>query len=105
MAMMDRLYSSEGLDPWVCERTLEYLSKPKTTAINRPLPYNLRVASKYGNMRDSYCDIGIVYHPERPYILAVMTREIPEDDIRKQGTIDEISKISKITYDHFDSLS
>lgn len=105
MILMDRLYARDGLDPWVCERTLEYLIKPKTTAINRLLPYDLRIASKYGNMRDSYCDIGIIYHPERPYILAVMTKQIPDDDIRKQRTINEISKISRMTYDHFDSLS
>jgi beta-lactamase class A len=105
MILMDRLYGQEELDPWICERTLEYLTKPKTTAINRLLPYDLRIASKYGNMRDSYCDIGIIYHPERPYILAIMTKQISDDDVRKQRTINEISKISRMVYDHFDSTS
>jgi beta-lactamase class A len=105
MRLMAALYTCEGVDPWVSEQALSVLKKPKTTAINRLLPYQVKVASKYGNMRDSYCDIGIVYHPERPYVISVMTKEIPEDDVRKQRTIDEISKVSRMVYDHFDSIT
>jgi beta-lactamase class A len=105
MRLMAALYTGEGMDPWVSEQTLSILMKPKTTAINRLLPYQVKVASKYGNVRDSYCDIGIVYHPERPYVISVMTKEIPEDDVRKQRTIDEISKVSRMVYEHFDSNS
>ncbi|MCW3978765.1 MAG: class A beta-lactamase-related serine hydrolase [Candidatus Bathyarchaeota archaeon] len=105
MRLMAALYTGEGMDPWVSQQTLSVLMKPKTTAINRLLPYQVKVASKYGNMRDSYCDIGIIYHPERPYVISVMTKEIPEDDVRKQRTIDEISKVSRMVFDHFDSDS
>lgn len=105
MRLMAALYASEGMDPWVSEQTLSVLKKPKTTAINRLLPYEVNVASKYGNMRDSYCDVGVVYHPERPYVISVMTKEIHEGDVRKQRTIDAISKVSRMVFDHFDSIS
>ncbi|UCD44203.1 MAG: serine hydrolase [Candidatus Bathyarchaeota archaeon] len=105
MELMAALQVGEWPDPWVSEQTLSYLMKPKTTAINRLLPYQVKVASKYGTMRDSYCDVGIVYHPERPYALAVMTKEIPEDDVRKQRTIDDVSKVSRMVFDHFGSNS
>lgn len=105
MELMATLHTGVGIDTWVSEQTLSVLMKPKTTAINRLLPYQVKAASKYGTMRDSYCDIGIIYHLERPYVLAVMTKEILEDDARKQRTIDEVSKVSRMVFDHFDSNS
>ena len=102
--LMEILYTGEGMDPWVAEETIAVLKKPKTTAINRLLPQEVEVASKYGDMRDSYCDIALVYLPKSPYIISVMTRNIPKSDIRKQKAIDAISNVSKITYDYFSSL-
>jgi len=101
--LMEILHTSEGLDPWIAEQTLNILRKPKTTAINRLLPYDVEIASKYGNMRNSYCDVALVYHPQSPYIITVMTKYIPTDDIRKQRTIDAISEVSKTAYDHFNA--
>ena len=103
MKLMAALHTGEGMDPWVSEQTLSVLKKPKTTAINRLLPYQVKVASKYGNMRDSYCDVGIIYLPERPYVFSIMTKHIPMGDLRKQGAIEEISKVSKMVYDYFRS--
>jgi len=105
MELMGALHAGKGIDPWVSEQTLSVLMKPKTSAINRLLPYQVKAASKYGTMRDSYCDVGIVYTPDGPYVLSVMTKEIPDDDVRKQRTIDEISKVSRMVFDHFDSYS
>ena len=99
--LMEIMHTGEGLDPWVAEETLAVLKKPKTTAINRLLPQEVEVAGKYGDMRDSYCDIALVYHPQSPYIISVMTRHIPTSDIRKQRAIDTISNVSKIAYDYF----
>lgn len=100
--LMEALHTSEGLDPWIAEQALAVLKKPKTT-INRLLPYDVEIASKYGNMRNSYCDVALVYHPQSPYIISVMTKYIPTDDIRKQRTIDAISEVSKTAYDHFNA--
>lgn len=99
--LMEILHKREGMDPWVAEQTLAVLKKPKTTAINRLLPREVEVASKYGDMSDSYCDIALVYLPKSPYIISVMTKHIPISDIRKQNAIDAISNVSKITYDFF----
>ena len=101
--LMETLHTCEGLDPWIAEQTLAVLKKTKTTTINRLLPYDLEIASKYGNMRNSYCDVALVYHPQSPYIISVMTKYIPADDIRKLRTIDAISKVSKTAYDHFNA--
>lgn len=100
-SLMEALHTPEGLDPWVAEQALAVLKKPKTTAINRLLPYDLEIASKYGNMRNSYCDIALVYHPENPYIISVMTKYIPADDAKKMRTIDAISEVSKTAYHYF----
>lgn len=101
--LMEILHTSERLDPWIAEQALAVLKKPKTTTINRLLPYDVEIASKYGNMRNSYCDVALVYHPQSPYIISVMTKYIPTDDIRKQRTIDAISEVSKTAYDHFNA--
>ncbi len=101
--LMEILHTGEGLDPWIAEQALTVLKKPKTTTINRLLPYDVEIASKYGNMRNSYCDVALVYHSQSPYIISVMTKYIPTDDIRKQRTIDAISNVSKTVYDHFNA--
>jgi beta-lactamase class A len=103
MRLMEALHTCEGLDPWIAEQALAVLKKPKTTTINRLLPYDVEIASKYGNMRNSYCDVALVYHPQSPYIISVMTKYIPTDDVRKQRTIDAISEVSKTAYDHFNA--
>jgi beta-lactamase class A len=72
--------------------------------INRGLPDDMVVAHKFGersnldNNLDQLHDCGIVYYPENPYLLCIMTRG---QDIEKLPKV--IEEISKMFYDEFDS--
>jgi len=102
--LMERLYRHEGIDPWVCEETLSVLKKPKATPISRALPQEVEAADKSGDMPGVRCDIGIVYLPGRPYVLSILTKDVPESDKKKLRTDEAITKVSKMIYEHFRSM-
>jgi beta-lactamase class A len=60
--------------PWVAQKTLEILRKPKLGYLDRALPPGIAIANKPGSVEAARCDVGLVYLPRRPYILAVMTK-------------------------------
>jgi beta-lactamase class A len=102
--LMERLHRHEGIDPWVCEQSLSVLRKPKATPISRALPYEVEVADKDGDMPGVRCDIGVVYLPKRPYVLSIMTKDVPPSDLKKLRTNEAITEVSKMTYEHFQSM-
>ncbi|MCY3563194.1 MAG: serine hydrolase [Acidimicrobiia bacterium] len=73
VAMMEMLYRGKP-SPGVADQVLRILGKPKSTPLNRALPSNLAVANKSGGMERVRCDVGIVFLPERPYAITVMTK-------------------------------
>ncbi|NVM56045.1 MAG: serine hydrolase [Candidatus Helarchaeota archaeon] len=102
--LMERLFGHEGIDQWVCDQTLLVLRKPKATPISRALPYEVEVADKDGDMPGVRCDVGVVYQPERPYVIAIMTKNVPPSDLKKLRTNEAITNVSKMTYEHFRSM-
>ena len=73
VAMLETLYDGKPT-PWVAERCLSILKKPKRGPLNRALPVEVPLANKPGGMERVRCDAGIVYLPRRPYAIAVMTK-------------------------------
>jgi len=73
VAMLERLYMGKPT-PWVAERCLSILKKPKRSPLKRAIPPDVLVANKPGGMERVRCDAGIVYLPRRPYAIAVMTK-------------------------------
>jgi beta-lactamase class A len=43
------------------------------------------------------------YHPENPYIITVMTKHIPREDLRKQWAVADIATVSRMAYDYFNT--
>ncbi|MEZ4832998.1 MAG: serine hydrolase [Caldilineaceae bacterium] len=60
--------------PWVAQKSLEILKKPKLGFLDRALPADIEFASKPGWVEAARCDTALVYLPRRPYALAVMTK-------------------------------
>lgn len=58
---------------WVAEQTLAILKKPKRAVLNQAVPPEIDVANKPGGVSRVRCDAGLVYLPERPYAVAVMS--------------------------------
>ncbi len=72
------LYNGTYLTDILSERALEILSRSTyQNGLRAGVPKNITVASKFGTNEHSSIqlhDCGIVYHPQRPYILCIMTK-------------------------------
>lgn len=101
MRLMGCLFRKKGLDPWVCEQTLSVLKKHKITPISRGLPMGLEIANKPGGMMGVSCDIAIVFQPNRPYIIVIMTKNIPLSDTKKLLAGERMTEVSRIVYEYF----
>lgn len=95
------LYNSSYLNRDMSEKALELLSRASfNDGIPAKLPKNIKVAHKYGEraFADSdikqFHDCGIVYSPNAPYLLCVMTKGKDFDQLVKI-----IADISGIVYD------
>jgi len=91
VAMLELLYKGRP-SPEVAERCLEILKKPKNGSLNRALPQGLSIANKPGAMDRVRCDAGIVYLPNRPYAVAVMTKFALQDPLQHEGFIIDTAK-------------
>jgi beta-lactamase class A len=58
------------------------------------LPPGTQVAHKTGNWPSATHDVGIVYAPSAPYVIAVMSD--------KAWEVQQIAELSRLVYDHFE---
>jgi hypothetical protein len=59
----------------------------------QPLPVDLQIAHKTGTLHDTLNDVGIVYASESPYVIAVMTTDLPSLS-RGRAFIRGVSKLA-----------
>lgn len=96
------LYNSTYLNRQSSEYALSILSKTTfNDGIRAGVPDSIKIAHKFGerttigsNIKQLH-DCGIIYMPNQPYILCVMTRG---DDFEKMKKV--LANISKIVYTH-----
>jgi beta-lactamase class A len=86
----------------VAESVLATLKLRKNSSLPRLLPGNVEIANKPGGIEGAACDWGIVFVPNRPYVIAVMTNYIGEG---APSTDNAIARISKLAYDYFARLA
>jgi beta-lactamase class A len=97
-----RILYNSSLFPWgLSEKVLELLSETTfTCGIVAGVPSDIKVSHKFGENTNELHDCGIVYYPQRPYLLCVMTKGKSISDL--SGIIANISKIAwtfmKTTY-------
>ena len=97
------LYNGTSLSPNVDDQILSLLTKTNfTNGLVAGVPNNIQVAHKFGENTEAdnnvvvgheLHDCGIVYYPNHPYLLCVMTRGKQFSDLESV-----ISSVSKITY-------
>lgn len=100
------LYNSTYLSRKYSEKALELLSLSKfTEGIRAGLPPGLQAATKFGEWGTGpdpdivqLHEFGIVYHPQRPYLIGIMTRGKRGNDLTSV-----IRDISRIIYESVDS--
>ncbi|MGH9766256.1 MAG: serine hydrolase [Blastocatellia bacterium] len=99
MALMEKLYRGQVGSPQSSDDALKILKLRKNSPIPRLLPANVDIANKPGGIEGVACDWAVVYVPNRPYAIAVMT------NYNGEGADDAIAKVSKLAYDYFARLS
>lgn len=101
-ALMEKLYRGQVVNRQISDNALKFLKLSKNSPIPRLLPASVEIANKPGGIEGVACDWAIVYVPNRPYAIAVMTNYNGPDG----ASADEaIAKVSKLAYDYFARLS
>jgi beta-lactamase class A len=99
MALMEKLYRGQVGSRQLSDAALKILKIRKNSPIPRLLPAGVEIANKPGGIEGVACDWAVVYVPNRPYAIAVMT------NYNGEGADDAIAKVSKLAYDYFARLS
>ncbi len=90
-SLFERLERRTLLDPASCDIILDILKRTKTdTRIPALLPKGTVVAHKTGTIRGVRCDAGIVYAPNGPYAIALLSKGVG-NDLRVDMALAEMS--------------
>jgi len=96
LTLLDSIARDEMIDQWSSREMLSILEgQTHNGLLPSPLPKDVKIAHKTGSLHDTLNDVGIVYQDEEPYVIAVMTTQLPDLDLGRAF----IHKVSRITYD------
>jgi beta-lactamase class A len=102
MALMEKLYRGQVVNRQLSDDALKILKIRKSSPIPRLLPDSVEIANKPGTIEGVACDWAVVYVPNRPYAIAVMTNY---NGPSSEAADEAIAKVSKLAYDYFARLS
>jgi beta-lactamase class A len=68
--------------------------------MQRAFMFNGKVADKHGELDGVRCDMGIIYAPNRPFVISVMTSYLKNE---REGE-DAIGEIAQAAYNYFDRV-
>ena len=109
LKLIETIYNHEILSTSVCEQTLQVMQYPKEGlvqgVIRSSVPDKVAVANKSGWLGGATCDIGLVYQPNRPYIVTVFAKHIPVNDKHMHKTIIELTKATGLIHEYFEEVS
>ena len=107
--LFEVLYRGKGISPFVREETLKMLKKPKEGliqgVIRNSVQDNIEVADKSGWVGSATLDVGIVYQPNRPYIVGVYSKYVPETDLHMLNTLNDLTCATKFIHTYFAEIS
>jgi beta-lactamase class A len=94
--LLDRMARSQLIDEWSSRAMIEILRDQQHNGLlPEPLPSGTEVAHKTGTLHDTLNDVGIVYMGSEPYVIAVMTTDLPTLESGRRF----IRGVSRMTYD------
>jgi beta-lactamase class A len=98
LRLLDAIARDELVDQWSSQEMLTILEgQTHNGLLPVPLPQGVRIAHKTGSLHDTLNDVGIVYQDGEPYVIAVMTTQLPDLDLGRAF----IHKVSRIAYEAF----
>jgi beta-lactamase class A len=96
--MLEAIYKGKALDKQSTAEFIKQLSTPKQSYIQRYLPDNIQVANKPGELEAVRNDSGIVYAPNRPFAISVMTAYDRDEKAAEHA----ISEVALEAYHYFE---
>ena len=94
--LLDSIARRRLVDSWSSGEMLAILTgQTHNGLLPQPLPKKLQIALKTGSLHDTLNDVGIVFRANEPYVIAVMTTQLPSLPLGRRF----IQNVSKLTYD------
>jgi beta-lactamase class A len=101
LTLLDKIARERLVDEWSSREMLAILAgQHHNGLLPAPLPAGLKIAHKTGSLHDTLNDVGIVYRDNEPYVIAVMTTQLPDLDLGRAF----IHRVSKIAYHELGSF-
>jgi beta-lactamase class A len=100
MTLFVDLYQHKLLNQALTDDFFKVLSTPKPSDIPRNIPDDVVIANKPGELAGVRNDVGIVFVPNRPFVIVVMTAYLK----RERDGNDAIARIAGAAYDYFDRV-
>jgi beta-lactamase class A len=92
--LLSKMAKDRLIDEWSSKQMIAILEEQEiNTLIPEPLP-QVPIAHKTGSFDDTLNDVGIVYAMNEPYVIAVMTTNLPSLGAGRQF----IHRVSRLTY-------
>jgi hypothetical protein len=102
VSLLASIAREQLIDAWSCREMIAILEGQRhNTLIPAPLPRGLLIAHKTGTLHDTLNDVGIVYLGSQPYVIAVMTTNLPSLGIGRRF----IRNVSRLAYGAFTRLA
>jgi beta-lactamase class A len=102
--LIEAIRKGEGLPPALADDLRAVVGLPKATAFRDPLPPDLVILDKPGELEGVRTATGLVVLKYRPYAAAIMTTALKEDR-DGESAIREISRMIYETFDRLDRMS
>jgi beta-lactamase class A len=100
MMLFADLYQQKLVNKPLTDDFFKVLRTPKPSDIPRLIPEDVVIANKPGELAGVRNDVGIVFVPNRPFVIVVMTAYLK----RERDGNDAIATIAGAAYDYFDRI-
>jgi beta-lactamase class A len=101
MTLFVDLYRNKLLNKALAADFFKVLGTPKDSDISRYIPEDVVCANKPGELEGVRNDVGIVFVPNRPFVIVAMTAYLN----RERDGDDAIAKIAGAAYEYFDRVA
>ncbi len=101
MTLLADLYGGKVLNQEMTDDFFQMLSTPKDSFIPRDIPDGVRIANKPGELEGVRNDCGVIFVPNRPFVICMMTTYLQ----RERDGEAAIGKIAAAAYRMFDRLA
>jgi beta-lactamase class A len=100
--LLEAIAREQLIDPWSSRQMMLILEGQRhNTLLPVPLPRDVKVAHKTGELHDTLNDVGIVEAGRESYVIAVMTTALPTLDVGRRF----IRGVSWLTYEAMEQLA